>query len=108
MAADGAPAVDTATGRVMIDLTTKAKAGQKVVVGVRPSDLVVDDAGTLSAKAVLQERLGHDAQLFCDGPEGRFLAVIDKAAHYPEGSTVRFSIAPSKVHVFDAQSEVRI
>ncbi|SIR45954.1 carbohydrate ABC transporter ATP-binding protein, CUT1 family [Rhizobium sp. RU20A] len=108
VAADGAPAVETATGRVMIEDGSRAKVGQKVVVGVRPSDLVVDDAGTLAATAVLQERLGHDAQLFCDGPDGRFIAVVDKAARYPEGSTVRFAIAPSKVHVFDAQTEVRI
>jgi multiple sugar transport system ATP-binding protein len=108
VSADGGPAVDTATGRVLIESTTTAKAGQKVVIGLRPSDLTVDASGALAARAVLQERLGHDAQLFCDGPDGRFVAVVDKSARYPEGSEVRFSIAPSKVHVFDAQTELRL
>jgi multiple sugar transport system ATP-binding protein len=108
VAADGCAAVETATGKVLIEASTTAKVGQKVIVGVRPTDVVLDEAGPLMVKSVLLERLGHDAQLFCDGPDGRFLAVVDKAARFAEGSEVRFSIAPSKVHVFDAQTEIRI
>jgi len=108
VASNGTPAVDTATGRVTLEATTTAKAGQKVIVGLRPTDVVVDEAVPLAAKSVLLERLGHDAQLFCDGPDGRFLAVVDKAARFAEGSDVRFSITPAKVHVFDAETEVRI
>lgn len=106
--ADGIPAVDTATGLVPIDTATTAKPGQRVIIGVRPTDIQVDGSGPLSAKSVLLERLGHDAQLFCDGPDGRFIAVVDKAARFNEGSQVRFAVTPSKVHVFDAGTEVRI
>ncbi|MCO5063298.1 MAG: sn-glycerol-3-phosphate ABC transporter ATP-binding protein UgpC [Rhizobiaceae bacterium] len=105
---DGAPAVDTNTGRVPLDATHAVKAGQQVVIGLRPTDLVVDDSGPLSARTVLLERLGHDAQLFCQGENGSFVAIVDKSARFPEGSVVNFSIPPSKVHVFDAQTELRL
>ncbi|MBN9072288.1 MAG: sn-glycerol-3-phosphate ABC transporter ATP-binding protein UgpC [Rhizobiales bacterium] len=108
VAADGGAAVDTATGQVRIDAAVAAQPGQKVVVGLRPTDLVVDANGPLSAKTVLLERLGHDAQLFCRGADGSFVAIVDKAARFPEGSDVRFAIPPSKVHVFDAQTEIRL
>ncbi|KQS59376.1 sugar ABC transporter ATP-binding protein [Rhizobium sp. Leaf371] len=106
--ADGRPAVDTATGRVALEATTTARPGEKVVIGLRPTDVVVDDAGPLAAKSVLVERLGHDAQLFCDGADGRFTVSVDKTARFAEGSDVRFSIPPSKVHVFNAETEARL
>ncbi|TCQ08767.1 multiple sugar transport system ATP-binding protein [Rhizobium sp. PP-F2F-G36] len=105
---DGMPAVDTATGRVVLETTTTARPGEKVVIGLRPTDVVVDGQGALSAKSVLVERLGHDAQLFCDGADGRFTVSVDKTARFAEGSEVRFSIPPSKVHVFNAETEARL
>ncbi len=106
--ADGIPAVETATGRVPLDKSTAAKPGQSVVIGLRPTDIQVDSAGPLAANSVLVERLGHDAQLFCDGPDGRFVAVVDKAVRLSPGTDVRFSVPTSKVHVFDAATEARI
>jgi multiple sugar transport system ATP-binding protein len=108
VAAEGGPAVDTAMGRVPIESASAAKAGQKVIIGLRPADVAVDAKGPLTARAVLLERLGHDAQLFCEGADGPFLAIVDKSARFDEGLEVRFSIAPSKVHVFDAQTEARV
>ena len=106
--ADGVPAVDTATGRVPVEASSTLKPGQKVVLGLRPTDVVVDTGGSLAAKTVLVERLGHDVQLFCEGPDGRFVAIVDKSARFAEGSEVRFAIPPAKVHVFDAETEVRL
>jgi multiple sugar transport system ATP-binding protein len=108
VAANGAPAVETATGVVPIDSATAAKPGQTVVIGLRPTDVTVDPAGPLVAKTVLLERLGHDAQLFSQGADGPFMVIVDKSSKFAEGSEVRFGIAPSKVHVFDAETEVRI
>ncbi len=108
VAGEGVPAVDTATGRVLLDATSTVTPGRKVVIGLRPTDLLVDESGPLSATTVLLERLGHDAQLFCNGPDGSFVAIVDKSMRFPEGSEVRFSIPPSKVHVFDTQTEVRL
>ena len=104
----GAPTVDTASGRVLLDASSAVKPGQRVVLGMRPSDVVVSPDGSIGARAMLLERLGHDAQLFCQGPDGRFVAVVDKSLRFEEGSEVRFAIAPAKVHVFDAETEARI
>jgi len=108
VAADGTPAVETATGRVVLEKETTAELGQRVIIGLRPTDMIIDEQGTLTAKVVLTERLGHDAQLFCNGPDGRLLAIVNKEVRFTAGEQVRFSIAPSKVHVFDAESEVRL
>ena len=105
---DGIPVVDTKTGRVPLDASHSVRNGQDVVIGLRPTDLLVDEAGPLSAKTVLLERLGHDAQLFCHGADGSFVAIVDKSARFPEGGMVRFAIPSSKVHVFDAQTELRL
>jgi len=75
---------------------------------MRPSDVVLDEAGPLLATAVLAERLGHEAQLFCDAPTGRFVANIDKAQRFTPGQEVRFSAPAAKIHVFDAATEIRL
>jgi multiple sugar transport system ATP-binding protein len=105
---DGKPAVETLTGRVPIEASTSAKPGQKVILGLRPTDLVSDPGGPLTVRAVLMERLGHDAQMFCEGPDGRFVAVADRSTSFTEGSLMRFAVPASKVHVFDAASEARL
>ncbi|PSJ59541.1 ABC transporter ATP-binding protein [Kumtagia ephedrae] len=104
----GVPAVDTASGRILLEEGSGVKPGQRVVLGLRPTDVTVAADGAIGARAVLLERLGHDAQLFCEGPDGRFVAVVDKGLRFEEGSEVRFAIPPSKVHVFDAETEARI
>ena len=68
----------------------------------------IEPCGTIVARSLLIERMGHEAQLCCQGPEGQFLALVDKAARFDEGAEVRFSIVPEKVHVFDAATEVRV
>jgi multiple sugar transport system ATP-binding protein len=102
------PAVDTASGRIVLEESSAVKPGQRVVLGLRPTDVLVAADGAIGARAVLLERLGHDAQLFCEGPDGRFVAVVDKALRFEEGREVRFAIPASKVHVFDAETEARI
>jgi multiple sugar transport system ATP-binding protein len=46
--------------------------------------------------------------LFCSGPDGQFVAVVEKGLRFDEGSEVRFAIPPAKVHVFDAETEARL
>jgi multiple sugar transport system ATP-binding protein len=108
VADEGAPAVDTKAGRVRITPSHAVEPGRRVVIGMRPTDVTVDPAGGIAARSLLIERMGHDAQLCCEGPEGQFLAIVDKSARFSDGQDVRFSIAPEKVHVFDAETENRL
>jgi multiple sugar transport system ATP-binding protein len=108
VADDGAPAVDTKAGRVRIATSHAVEPGRRVVIGMRPTDVTVDASGGIAARSLLIERMGHDAQLCCEGPEGQFLAIVDKSARFADGQDIRFSIAPEKVHVFDAETENRL
>ncbi|OJF91378.1 ABC transporter ATP-binding protein [Pararhizobium antarcticum] len=108
VADQGGPAADTKAGRIKLDPALTARPGQRVICGLRPTDVTVDPEGLIAARSMLVERMGHDAQLCCEGPEGQFLAIIDKAARFEAGAEVRFAIAPEKVHVFDAESESRL
>ncbi|MBY5332793.1 sn-glycerol-3-phosphate ABC transporter ATP-binding protein UgpC [Rhizobium leguminosarum] len=108
VADQGIPAAQTSAGLIRLDPALKVSVGQKVICGIRPTDVLVDPNGSVAARSLLIERMGHEAQLCCQGPEGQFLAIVDKSARFDEGAEVRFSIASEKVHVFDAATEDRI
>jgi multiple sugar transport system ATP-binding protein len=108
VAGAGGPAAETASGRIVLNGEVSAKPGQKVILGLRSTDVTVDSNGPIAARTVLLERLGHDADLFCSGPDGQFVAVVEKGLRFDEGSEVRFAIPPAKVHVFDAETEARL
>ncbi|MBY3120453.1 ABC transporter ATP-binding protein [Rhizobium laguerreae] len=108
VADQGVPAAQTSAGLIRLDPALKVCVGQKVICGIRPTDVLVDPNGSVAARSLLVERMGHEAQLCCQGPEGQFLAIVDKSARFDEGAEVRFSIASEKVHVFDAATEDRI
>ena len=105
---EGVPAVETAAGRVPLGRHVGVKPGQQVICGLRPTDLTVHADGPITATTRLLERLGHDAQLFCETPDGGFSAIVDKSARFDEGTEVRFSIPENKIHIFDAATERRL
>ena len=105
---EGQPAVDTPNGRIRILPGAAVKPGQKVICGIRPTDAVVSDDGPIRTKALLVERMGHDVQLCTAAPAGQFLAIVDRSRPFSEGVEVRFDAAPEKVHVFDAETEMRL
>jgi multiple sugar transport system ATP-binding protein len=107
--------------------------GKPLVVGLRPSDLVIDDAGPLRVVPDVVEDLGSevhlvfdvdatpvrvaslvggtdddDAQLVHD-ERGRatFTARVDQVG-VRAGDTVRLSIDPAKLHFFDAAQGHRV
>ncbi|MDQ0324146.1 multiple sugar transport system ATP-binding protein [Pararhizobium capsulatum DSM 1112] len=108
VANQGAPAVETRAGLIQLDPSLNVTTGQRVICGVRPTDVTVDPHGSIVARSLLIERMGHEAQLCCEGPEGQFLAIVDKSARFETRADIRFSIAPDKVHVFDAATENRV
>ncbi len=101
----GEPAVETASGTLRLDATTGVRLGQRVVCGLRPTDVIVVPDGPIHARVQLLERLGHDVQLFC---EGGFSVIVHKGDPFVEGQDVRLVIDPTKLHVFDAETEQRI
>jgi multiple sugar transport system ATP-binding protein len=104
----GGPVVETTDGLIPLPSGTAAKAGQKVVCGIRPNDLRLAADGPIRTTVSLFERTGHEAQLLTTAAGGTFVAVVDKDVPHMEGAAVSFSVDPVKVHIFDAATERRV
>ncbi|MCR5675255.1 MAG: ABC transporter ATP-binding protein [Lachnospiraceae bacterium] len=84
-----------------------------VTVAIRPEGFVVDADGPLSCRLNAVEVMGRDVSVVCEHPAltsaPQIRAVID-ADEQPDRSaeTVRFSLKPHKVLLFDAESGERL
>ena len=82
--------------------------GRPLVYGLRPVDLVLAPQGELKGEMVLSENAGSETMIHL-GVEGDDLrAVVPGRPHIERGATIAFSVAPSKVHLFDPESGRRI
>ena len=95
---------------ISIDLSpgVGAKAGQKVILGVRPNDLGISDAGGIKGQVVLCETTGADMQVHARVGTFETVAVVPRGERRAPGSPVSLSVQPDKVHLFDAATEQRI
>lgn len=88
---------------VAIPTDAVVNRGDRVRVGLRPSDIhVTSGEGSLSGRVKLAERLGRNIELTvdCGGAE---LIVLTSGRHgVGEGDDVRMKVADSDVHVFAA------
>ena len=84
-----------------------------VSVGIRPEGFIVNADGPFSCKLNAVEVMGRDVSVVCEHPEltsaPQIRAVID-ADEQPDRSseTVRFSLKPHKVLLFDAENGSRL
>jgi multiple sugar transport system ATP-binding protein len=86
----------------------KAKPGQKVIMGVRPNDLGISDAGEIKGEVVLSETTGADVQIHLRVAGYDAVAVVPRDERRNAGTTISLSVLPGKVHLFDAATELRI
>ncbi|MBB2771989.1 MULTISPECIES: ABC transporter ATP-binding protein [Mycolicibacterium] len=86
---------------VAIPAGAVADRGDRVRVGLRPSDIhVTDGEGTLRGRVLLAERLGRNIELTVDCG-GTQLIVLTSGRHgVGEGDNVTMRVADSDVHVF--------
>ena len=82
---------------------------QQVVVGIRPEGFILDEQGPLEVSLRRVEVMGRDTSVVSTHPASRNAQVrsiiparnrVDRNA-----PTVRFSLMPDKVHVFEAEGE---
>jgi multiple sugar transport system ATP-binding protein len=86
-----------------------AKAGQSVVVGVRPEHLLVDGSGTaLNGTIGYFEPTGGTTFVNLDIGGQSIIVVVSGAMDIRDGNTLTVHAAPDAVHVFDAASGIRI
>ena len=93
-------------------LDTPGLPDKKVWAGIRPEGFVPDDNGPMCCDLVNVEVMGRDRSVISthDGMQGVSIRSIISSEYSIDTSrdTVRFRLRPSKVHLFDKESEKRI
>ena len=87
-------------------------ADQDVHVGIRPEGFELDDNGPLTCELNSIEVMGRDSSIVSTHPASQnpvVRAIIDADNKVPEGvETVRFTLKPHKVFLFNKETEERI
>lgn len=103
-------------GRLMIGedavLDVPGADDRQVWVGIRPEGFVPDANGPLRCDFRGIEVMGRDisvvsANSFCENAAVRAIISADSRVE-PQGNTIRFSLKPDKVFIFDRETEARI
>ncbi len=89
----------------------KAHGSKRITVGIRPSDLEFDASAAAPADASLQlrvivsEYIGAQSVLMCDCGGEQVVVELKSETPIPLGETMRFSVEPASMHLFDRESE---
>ncbi|MFN3525319.1 MAG: ABC transporter ATP-binding protein [Paracoccus sp. (in: a-proteobacteria)] len=81
--------------------------GHSVTYGIRPEHIAVGDRG-VPVKVVVTEPTGSETQIFARAGDDLIDAVVKDRLRAAPGSAIGFVIDPTKVHLFDRQSERRL
>jgi multiple sugar transport system ATP-binding protein len=117
----GAPSMNLLNGNfsgnsIQLDTGTRIPIGHKtpseelntplkVVVGVRPDDLTLDDSNpVISGTITLREPLGPETLIYIDTPSGEVIAKASGRTPPEVGETITLSAEISNLHVFDAKT----
>ena len=86
-------------------------SGSRVTVGIRPEKLTVAEHGLVVDVDVVEE-LGSDGYLYgraqLDGTEHNIVVRVDAISHPRAGERIHLQADASAVHVFDAESGLRL
>ncbi|MBV8835906.1 MAG: TOBE domain-containing protein, partial [Alphaproteobacteria bacterium] len=89
----------------------RGHAGRNVTLGIRPEDLTVATAADeLSFDAVIEvvEQLGSEIVLDTKVGDATMVACVEPTLRAKIHDKLRLAMRPSKLHVFDAQTEAAI
>ena len=96
--------------KVLRNGTVKRRGLERVVVGVRPEDLILGEGRQIRATVSVIESLGHERHVICRLEGGQLIIVRQAANVSPpaEASEVGLAADAARLHVFDAESEERV
>ncbi|WP_333712736.1 ABC transporter ATP-binding protein [Yoonia sp.] len=90
----------------------RAKAQQKVILGVRPSDLEFQpDAAaerSLDLNVIVSEYVGAQSVLICDCGGDKVTVELKSETPIALGETLRFAMRPEGLHLFDPKTEAAL
>ncbi len=89
--------------------------GKTVVMGIRPEDVYDDEVAiaanpgtTIESTVRVYELLGAEVYLYFDYAGANFTARVKPTTTARTGDTVKLALEPSKIHVFDKETEMAI
>ncbi|MEM1273734.1 MAG: sn-glycerol-3-phosphate ABC transporter ATP-binding protein UgpC [Pseudomonadota bacterium] len=96
------------------DLAQRArnKAVQKVILGVRPSDLEFDadahETQSFDLNVVVSEYIGAQSVLICECGGDKVTVELKSETPIALGETLRFGLRPEGLHLFDPKTEMAL
>jgi ABC-type sugar transport system ATPase subunit len=111
---------DSASGAVQTDQAKASirvparyswlREGQRVLIGIRPEDCMVADTGTgtLSGEVTYVELAGRDCWIRLNSGGHTIRLIVPNDTVIRQGETIHITFRSSKLHVFDAESGVRL
>lgn len=86
--------------------------GRKVIMGIRPEDLYVDNehqkkfaSSVIEEKLEVREMLGAESLLYFEDGEFHLTAKVSASMEVKRGDVVKIAMDPEKMHFFDSQNE---
>ena len=117
----GTPPINVFNGRVSAEklyigdeavLDVKGVADQEVMVGIRPEGFILDDDGPMTCKLSSVEVMGRDSSIVSTNEASAnpiIRSIIDSDNKVDtDAETVKFSLKPHKVFLFNKETEERI
>ena len=116
----GTPPINVFEGAVMNEklyigqsavLDVPGVSDMNVTVGIRPEGFVLDDNGPLECELSSIEVMGRDVSIVSKHEKSInsiIRSIIDSDNKNISGNTVRYSLKPHKVFLFDAETEKRV
>ena len=105
----------TLTGDKAKKLIDGGYEGKTVVMGIRPEDVYDDEAviaanpgTTIESTVRVYELLGAEVYLYFDYAGANFTARVKPTTTARTGDVVKLALEPTKIHVFDKETEMAI
>ena len=84
------------------------QVGQRVICGIRPTDVVLDPTGLIKGKLQIAEKTGADVQLHLDVNGTEFVAVVPRHIKVEVGEEMVVAAFADKMHIFGQATGARI
>lgn len=93
--------------QLLLPAAAAAHAGRRVKLGVRPEDIEIGREGPTAIVEVV-EPTGPDTQILARLGSSNFTILLRRRAAVKPGESIQLSIDPSRIHLFDAESGLRL
>ncbi|MHA1563802.1 MAG: ABC transporter ATP-binding protein [Alphaproteobacteria bacterium] len=107
-AVDGNPTFRAEHIQIPLPSGINVAPGQKLTCGLRPADLTIATGGEIDGQLILAEKTGADIHLHVSVGGLDMVAVVPRSTAIAAGESIRLTIDPAKVHLFDADTEQRV